>query len=88
MRNFKSTYEHQGEEPLDAELEDYDVGAYSHGFLLFLFFGCRVAYLFGSTDCDQLANAQNDGRAISDAPPAVRKRAALEKGLQAFFHGG
>lgn len=35
-----------------------------------------------------LANAANDGKAISDAPPAVRKRAALEKGLQPFFHGG
>ncbi|ORY81239.1 mannosyltransferase putative-domain-containing protein [Leucosporidium creatinivorum] len=40
------------------------------------------------TDCDQLANAGNDGRAISEAPPAIRRRAVLEKGLRPFFHGG
>ncbi|KAI5474519.1 alpha 1,2-mannosyltransferase, glycosyltransferase family 71 protein [Pseudohyphozyma bogoriensis] len=39
-------------------------------------------------DCDQLANAGNDGRAISPAGPAVRRRAALEKGIRTFFHGG
>jgi len=35
-----------------------------------------------------LANAQNDGIAIADAPLAVRRRAVLEKGLRPFFHGG
>jgi alpha 1,2-mannosyltransferase len=40
------------------------------------------------TDCDQLANAGNDGRAIAEAPPAIRRRAVLEKGLRPFFHGG
>ncbi|KAM0752545.1 hypothetical protein T439DRAFT_286821 [Meredithblackwellia eburnea MCA 4105] len=64
MRNFKSSFPHQGEEPDDEDLEDHDV------------------------DCDHLANAQNDGRALSPAGPAVRKRAALEKGIRPFFHGG
>lgn len=35
-----------------------------------------------------LANAQNDGIAISPAPLPVRRRAVLEKGLRPFFHGG
>ncbi|KAK4705368.1 hypothetical protein P7C70_g837, partial [Phenoliferia sp. Uapishka_3] len=39
-------------------------------------------------DCDMLANADHSGNAIAPAPPAVRKRAALEKGLVPFFHGG
>ncbi|KAK4047491.1 hypothetical protein OIV83_005404 [Microbotryomycetes sp. JL201] len=40
-------------------------------------------------DADMLANAQNDGRAINPvAPPAVRRRAVIEKGLRPFFHGG
>lgn len=33
-------------------------------------------------------SAGNDGRAIKPAPPAVRRRAALENGIRAFFHGG
>ncbi len=39
-------------------------------------------------DADMLANAANDGIAISQAPIAVRRRAVLEKGLRPFFHGG
>lgn len=39
-------------------------------------------------DADMLANAQNDGRAIKDAPPAVRRRAVLERGIRPGFHGG
>lgn len=43
-------------------------------------------YIDHDVDCDMLANAANDGVAISPAPPAVRRRAVLEKGLRPFFH--
>ncbi|OAV96985.1 hypothetical protein PTTG_00082 [Puccinia triticina 1-1 BBBD Race 1] len=39
-------------------------------------------------EADMLANADETGRAILDAPPPVRRRAALERGLQPFLHGG
>lgn len=32
MRSFKSTYEHQGDEPEDIDLEDLDVGRSSRTF--------------------------------------------------------
>lgn len=37
-------------------------------------------------EADMLANADVYGKAIIDAPPAVRKRAALERGLTPFLH--
>jgi alpha 1,2-mannosyltransferase len=40
-------------------------------------------------DCDMLANAKDDGTALSPASNyRVRRRAAMEKGVRAFFHGG
>lgn len=39
-------------------------------------------------DADHLANAASDGKALSPAPIAVRRRAVLENGLRPFFHGG
>ncbi|PLW11897.1 hypothetical protein PCANC_15616, partial [Puccinia coronata f. sp. avenae] len=39
-------------------------------------------------EADMLANADDTGKAILDAPAPVRRRAALERGLQPFLHGG
>ena len=39
-------------------------------------------------DIDMLANADDEGVAVRPAPPAVRRRAALERGIKGFFHGG
>lgn len=39
-------------------------------------------------EADMLANAWDDGRAIMPASDEVRRRAALERGLRPFFHGG
>ncbi|GAA5992174.1 hypothetical protein JCM11641_007787 [Rhodosporidiobolus odoratus] len=44
-------------------------------------------------DCDMLANAGNDGfalGAVPDGPPGwrIRRRAVMEKGVRAGFHGG
>lgn len=39
-------------------------------------------------DVEMLANADDEGVAITPAPPAVRRRAALERGIKGFFHGG
>ncbi|KNF06571.1 hypothetical protein PSTG_00444 [Puccinia striiformis f. sp. tritici PST-78] len=39
-------------------------------------------------EADMLANADETGKAILDAPAPVRRRAALERGLQPFLHGG
>lgn len=39
-------------------------------------------------DCDQLANVDVEGRAIKIAGPATRRRAAIERGTAAEFHGG
>lgn len=37
---------------------------------------------------DHLANADHQGNAILAAPASVRRRAALERGLQTHFHDG
>ncbi|MBW0500979.1 hypothetical protein O181_040694 [Austropuccinia psidii MF-1] len=39
-------------------------------------------------EADMLANADDQGQAIMDAPAPVRRRAALERGLRPFLHGG
>lgn len=39
-------------------------------------------------EADMLANADENGKAIMDAPEPVRRRAALERGLIPFLHGG
>jgi alpha 1,2-mannosyltransferase len=39
-------------------------------------------------EADMLANADTDGTAIMPAPEVVRRRAALERGLRPFLHGG
>lgn len=39
-------------------------------------------------EADMLANAWDDGRAIMPASDEVRRRAAVERGLRPFFHGG
>lgn len=39
-------------------------------------------------EADMLANADETGRAILEAPAPVQRRAALERGLQPFLHGG
>ncbi|GAA6021382.1 hypothetical protein JCM10207_002029 [Rhodosporidiobolus poonsookiae] len=44
-------------------------------------------------DCDMLANAGNDGKAlgeVADGPAGwrIRRRATMEKGIRAGFHGG
>ncbi|KAI8445597.1 mannosyltransferase putative-domain-containing protein [Phakopsora pachyrhizi] len=39
-------------------------------------------------EADMLANADETGKAIIEAPGPVRRRAAFERGLKAFFHGG
>ncbi|EFP86879.1 hypothetical protein PGT21_029178 [Puccinia graminis f. sp. tritici] len=39
-------------------------------------------------EADMLANADETGKAILEAPAPVRRRAALERGLQPFLHGG
>ncbi|KAF8309130.1 hypothetical protein DL93DRAFT_2126696 [Clavulina sp. PMI_390] len=39
-------------------------------------------------EADMLANARDDGRAIQPAHVDVMRRAAVERGLRPFFHGG
>jgi hypothetical protein len=39
-------------------------------------------------EADMLANAGDDGRAIQPANEEVRRRAALERGIRPYFHGG
>jgi hypothetical protein len=39
-------------------------------------------------EADMLANAGDDGRAIMPASEEVRRRAAIERGLRPYFHGG
>lgn len=39
-------------------------------------------------DCDQLANSDAEGNSIKPAVLAVRRRAALERGMAATWHGG
>lgn len=39
-------------------------------------------------EADMLANADETGKAIIEAPAPVRRRAALERGLKPFLHGG
>jgi alpha 1,2-mannosyltransferase len=39
-------------------------------------------------EADMLANAKDDGRAIQPASSEVRRRAAYERGVRPFFHGG
>jgi len=39
-------------------------------------------------EADMMANADETGQAIMEAPAPVRRRAALERGLQPFLHGG
>ena len=39
-------------------------------------------------EADMLANAGDDGRAIMPATEEVRRRAAVERGLRPYFHGG
>lgn len=39
-------------------------------------------------DVDMLANADDEGNAVAIAPSAVRRRAAIERGIKGFFHGG
>jgi len=39
-------------------------------------------------EADMLANARDDGRAIMPATEEVRRRAAVERGLRPYFHGG
>lgn len=39
-------------------------------------------------DCDQLANSDFEGNSIRLAGPATRRRAAMERGLAAQWHGG
>jgi len=39
-------------------------------------------------EADMLANARDDGRAIMPASEEVRRRAAVERGLRPYFHGG
>lgn len=39
-------------------------------------------------EADMLANAWDDGRAIMPASAEVRRRAAVERGLRPYFHGG
>lgn len=39
-------------------------------------------------EADMLANAWDDGRAIMPASVEVRRRAAVERGLRPYFHGG
>ncbi|GAA5875087.1 hypothetical protein JCM16303_005003 [Sporobolomyces ruberrimus] len=44
-------------------------------------------------DCDMLANASDDGIALAPVPEGskgyrIRRRAVMEKGIRAFFHGG
>lgn len=41
-----------------------------------------------ATSADHLANANSLGIALLPAPPHIRKRAALERGLNTFFHQG
>ncbi|ORY88796.1 mannosyltransferase putative-domain-containing protein [Leucosporidium creatinivorum] len=41
-----------------------------------------------ATSADHLANANSLGLALLPAPPHIRKRAALERGLNTFFHQG
>lgn len=39
------------------------------------------------THCDQLASADIDGNALKAASPAIRRRAIMERGLAAKWHG-
>lgn len=41
-----------------------------------------------ATSADHLANANAFGIALLPAPPRIRKRAALERGLNTYFHQG
>jgi hypothetical protein len=42
----------------------------------------------GDLDCDMLANAYFDGKALAPAPRSVMLRAAYERGLKPGWHGG
>ena len=39
-------------------------------------------------EADMLANADDSGRTIYTGSPEVRRRAAIERGIRPFFHGG
>ena len=42
----------------------------------------------GDTDCDMLADADDEGYARAPAREEIRRRAARERGVKANFHGG